>query len=182
MKRLCNYRHKNFLGIGAVLVCYLLLSSLLRIGSADAQQSPPTADINTEQKLDCVEQEPDCIEQELDNRINAFFTAIMEGNTESGFQEILRQSPLLVGRAGIATATIPSQIEMAKMEVGNLCSWEKFEAKRIGESVIVFRHIAKNERYPTYWMFAFYRTPSTTSSTSDSDTWVLTQVRFTSDL
>ena len=176
MKQLCNYWHKNFWGIGVTLVCCLLLLSLLRIGSADAQQSTPSADINTEQKLDC-------IEQELDNRINAFFTALMEGNTESAFREILRQSPLLAGRARIAIAGAPSQFEMLQEEeLGNLCGWEKIESKRIGESVIAFQYVGKHERYAQHWLFVFYRTPSTTSNMSDSDIWVITQMHSDTEL
>ena len=185
MKRRCGHWHRNFWGIGAVLVCFLLLLSSLRIvpadaqqpDPADAQQAPPTADINTEQELDC-------IEQELDNRIGAFFTAIMEGNTESAFQEILRQSPLNVGRPKSIIAGFPSQLDTLQTDVGNICGWEKYETKRIGENVIGIQYIAKHEQAPLFWVFVFYRTPSTTSSMtmSDPNAWVITQIKWKADL
>ena len=175
MKRRCDYWHRNFWGIGATLVCLLLLLSWLRIASADAQPSPPTADINTEQELDC-------IEQELHTRINTFFTAIMEGNTELAFREILKQSPLTVGRPAIAIAGMPSQLEMQKKDVGNIYGWDKYEAKRIGENVIAIQYITKHEQFPLFWVFVFYRTPSSSSDMSDPNAWVITQIKWKGDL
>jgi len=175
MKRLCDYWLKNFWGIGAILVCCLLLSSLLRIDSADAQQSPSAADCKIEQELDG-------IVQELNNRLNAFFATIMEGDTESAFQEIMRNSPAMqIGRIRDGIARMPNQVAMAKMESGNLCGWEKIETIQIGESVFEILYIAKHERIPLFWTFFFYRTPSTAPSI-DPNTWVVTGMRFGTEL
>jgi len=170
MERRGDYWFKNFLGIGAVLVCFLLLLSALRLAPVDAQQPPPSADTNRE--------------QELDTKISAFFTAFMRGNTESAFQELLWQSPFGSASAGSALVDLRNKAEETKTEFGDIYRWEKFETKRFGEDVVMVRYVLKHEQYPVLWTFVFYRKPSSTTSMTmtNPNAWVLVQLRFDTDI
>jgi hypothetical protein len=165
MERKYEPLYKIFFGVGAALLCVLLLLSALRMAPADAQTQPP-ADTGRE--------------QELDARIVNFFRTLAGGDSRTAFEELLRGSPLGSPSAGSQSTELRNKVEELKTDFGEILNWERYEAKRIGDDIVLVRHILKYEQYPVIWTFKFYRKPSNTPSMTNP--WVLIELHFDTNI
>jgi len=162
MKRRYNSLYKTFLGMGAALVCSLLLLPVLRIIPADAQP------ISTDGR-----------DQEIEGRIIAFFDSLQRGNLSTAFDGLLIQSPLNLSESASQLAELKNKTEEARNQFGEILNWERYDSKQIGADVIVIRYILKYDRYPVIWSFAFYRKPSSSPvSVMNPNRSVLVEVQF----
>jgi hypothetical protein len=167
MERQYNHLYKKLYSIGAALGCLLLLLLVLRFLPADAL-SQPAIDINRE--------------QELDTRIRTFFGALSRENSSSAFEELLRGSPLGSSNANLQTTDLRNKVDELGQQFGGIIDWEEYEIKRMGKDVIVMRYILKYDQYPIIWTFAFYRKPTSTSSLTTSNSWVLIELRYDTNI
>jgi hypothetical protein len=164
MARQYDSLYKNLYGIGAALVCFLLLLPTLRLMPTDAQL-PPTTDISREQGLDA--------------KILDFFMSLKRGNHTLALEELLRQSALGSASAESQLTDLRKEVEKAGTLFGDIQSWEKSEGKPIGSDIILVRYILKYDRYPVMWTFLFYRKPSSAPSiTSPGSSWELIELYF----
>jgi hypothetical protein len=166
MKRQYDILYKNLICIGAALICFLLLLPAFRLTQTEAQ-IPPTGDTNRD--------------SDLDSRIQTFFMTLQRTTiSTSAFDELLRGSPLgsldADQRSGLR-----SKVDDLKKDFGEIINWEEYESKQIGKDVRLVRYILKYEHYPVIWTFAFYRKP-TTSSSSLTASWVLVKLEFDTEL
>ena len=168
MKRQYDRLHKSLYVIGAVLVCFILLLPTLRVVQVGAQSPGSSADANRETALDI--------------RIGSFFETLKRGNLPSAFEELLLQSPLGSASAGSQISELQNQVGELRKDFGDILNWEKYEAKWIGDDVVVLRYILKYEQYPVLWSFAFYRTPASAPSMTMTNPWVLVALHFDTDL
>jgi len=173
MKQHYNPLYKSFCGVGAALICLMLLLSALRLLPTDAQI------------LSSVDVSGD---SDLDAKIKSFFATLASGNSDSAFEELLRQSPL--GSSGTNPQAAEQRNEMrnqtdalkAQSQFGEIIHWEKYETKSIGNDITLIRYILKYERYPVIWTFTFYRKPAVASSFSPSNSWVIIGLDFDTNL
>ena len=160
--------YKNFCGIGAALVCFLLLLYSPLFFPAGAQSASQSDTVR---------------EQEVETRIQAFFTALMRNNSVSAFNELLSQSPYGSFETGTALAELRKEIDDLSVQYGTILNYERYDTKRIGEDVVLSRYILKCDNGPVIWTFAFYRKPAmTTGLTSASNPWMFFQLHFDTDL
>ena len=153
--------YKSLCGMGAALVCFLLLLPTLQLITGNAQ-----TDINSERTLDA--------------KIQTFFGSLMGGNSSEAFGELLRSSPLGSADARPQLTELQKKVEEAK-QFGEIINWEEYESKRIGKDIMSLRYILKYEQYPIIWTFTFYRKPSGPSSMTTSNPWVLIDLRLETD-
>ena len=165
MERRYGHLYKNLFGIGAVLLCILLVLPSLRFFPAGAQNQPPT----------------DTSRDELDTRILVFFDALSRGNAASAFNELLRGSPLGSPDAGEPLTEMQNRLDGLQVQLGSILHWEKLDAKRIGSSIALVRYVLMYDNYPMVWTFTFYRKPAT-ATTLTNPGWVLVDLRFDTDM
>ena len=179
MERRYDQLYKSLYGVGATVACLLLLLSTLRLIPADAQTTPITDPTS---------------ERELESRVQTFFNTLIRGNLSLGVDELLRRS--VFSSSGTNSQSIEqlrTEIERAKTEFGEIINWERYDTRQIGTDVFVICYILKHEQHPVMWKFTFYRKPSSTSSlpTSTPSTlttlttpnpWLLSGLRFSSDV
>ena len=161
-------KHRNFLIIGAVLLCVLLLLPSLRLFPVGAQVTP-VADAR----------------DVFDTKILPFFEALRRGgNSSPAFDELLLGSPLGAPEASMQLTDLRRRVEGLQPEFGNILTQEKIETKQIGANITLVRYVLMYEHYPVVWTFAFYRKPPATTSvtTSTSTPWVLVELHFDTDL
>ena len=158
---------KNLFGIGAVVLCFLLLSSSLRLLPVGAQT-----------------QSTDANREEFDTRIVAFFDTLQKGPSTSAFYELLRGSPLGAPEASTQSNTLREKIDALQPQFGSILTWERLDIKRIGTSTVLVRYVLMYDYYPVVWTFTFYRKPSSTSSMaiSTANQWVLVELHFDTDM
>ena len=170
MERQYGNWYKSLYGIGAAVVCFLLLLPALRFIPVDAQISSSSAVVSGE--------------QEVEMRVRDFFTALMRGNSALALDDLLRGSSLGTGTTSAQQTELRNKTEEIRAEFGTIFSWEKIETKQIGEDVIVVRYVLKHDLHPVVWSFAFYRKPSGTSSITSTlpstnlNAWVLIGLHF----
>jgi len=165
MERRYGRMYKNLFGIGAVVLCVLLLLPSFRFFPAGAQ-SQPVADTSRD---------------EFDARILVFFDALAMRNSTSAFNELLRSSPLGTPDASESLTAMQSRIDELQTQFGNILLWEKLDTKRIGSNIVLVRYVLMYDHYPTVWTFTFYRKP-TTSTTLTTPGWVLVELHFETDM
>ena len=169
MERQDNQVYKKLIGMGAALICCLLLLPTLRILPTGAQQ--PMSSSSTSRGSD------------LEPRIDVFFQSLKRLNSVLAFDELLRGS--LLGSSGAIEQRnkLQSDTDEMRTEFGEILEWEPYETKTIGRDIISIRYILKYERYPVIWTFTFYRKPSSTpTSLSASNTWALIGLHCDTDL
>ena len=169
MEQQCNRLYKSLLGMGATLVCFLLLLPALRIIPADAQSQPASADISRD--------------SELDERIRAFFDSLQRGNLSTAFDGLLAQSPLHSPAAMPHQTDLRNKVGEARDQFGEILNWEQYDTKPIGTDVVVMRYILKYDQYPVIWTFSFYRKPSSLPGLiNPSNRWVVVGLQFDTSL
>ena len=164
MKQSYNPLHRSFCGMGVVLIGILLVLPFFQLFPVGAQ-SPSLND--------------GAGEHETDVKIRNFFDALARGSSTSAFDELLRQSPYGSFDAGQASVELQKKVAEMSGQYGGILHYEKYDAKRIGEDVILTRYILKYDNAPIIWTFAFYRKPTKTTSNA---TWMFVQLHFDTDL
>ena len=165
MKQQHNQLYKSIFGIGAVVLCCVLLFPVLRSVPAGAQTQPAAGTTG---------------EPELDTRITTFFRTLQTGTSALAFATLLHDSPL--GSDSTLVAALVNNVDNMRNEFGEIFGSERLEPKRIGTDVIVLRYILKYDEYPVIWSFAFYRKPSRTATVTPTHTWVLVELQFDTKL
>ena len=171
MERQYNRLYKSFYGMGAAVICFLLLLSAFRLVPVDAQ-TPPVTDPASE--------------RELELRIQTFFRTLTRGNAPA-LDELLRRSVFSSpGMDFPSVEQLRGNIDKAKTDFGDIIDFERIETRRVGEDIFVFRYILKYEKHPVMWTFTFYRKPSGTSTTpspspalTTPNPWLLIKLGFT---
>ena len=166
MERKYNRLYKNLCGIGAALLCFLLLLPSLRFLPTEAQPVDTGRD------------------HEFDVKIRTFFDSLAKGNSATAFEELLRQSPLASsGADSQSTEQLRNKVNELEMRFGKILHYEKYETKPIGEDIRLVRYILKYEQYPVIWTFTLYRKPvPLTSSSSMTNPWGLVELHFDTNL
>jgi len=163
-----KHLYKKLFGIGAVLLCLMLLLPSLRTLPVGAQTQPPV-DTNRE---------------EFEPRIQAFFTTLPRSSV-SAFDELLRGSPLDAPEARVSLTDLRRSVDSLQAEFGEILTFERLEIRRIGAHVAVARYALLYEHYPVVWTFTFYRRPpaSTSGITAPApNPWVLIELHFEMDM
>jgi len=154
------------LGIGAIMLCVVLLLPSFQIFPLNAQTQP--ADANRR--------------DELDAKIQVFFDALSRGNSTSAFNELLRSSPLLGSPdSSEAMTEIQHRVEGLQPQFGSIINWEKLDTKQIGTSIVLVRYVLMYDHYPVIWTFTFYRKPAATASPANPG-WGLVELHFNTDV
>jgi len=166
MKQQYDVLFKKLIGMGAVLICFLLLLPTLRFIPTEAQTTS-TADTTRD--------------SDFDSRIQTFFTAIKRGDYTSAFEGLLHQS-LLASLDTEQRSKFRSGIDDLEKEFGKLISWERYESKDIGKDIVQVRYIFKYEQHPVIWTFSFYRKPVVAPISGTSTSWVLVGLNFDTEL
>jgi len=164
MKQQYDILYKNFFGMGAALICFLLLLPTLRFVPTGAQTTS-TADSTSD----------------FDSRIQTFFTALTRGDYTSAFEGLWHQS-LLASLDTEQRSKLRSGIDDLEKEFGKLISWERYESKDIGKDIVQVRYIFKYEQHPVIWTFSFYRKPVVAPKSGTSTSWVLVGLHFDTEL
>jgi len=159
----CKHLYKNLFGMGAVLLCFLLLLPSLRMLPVEAQTQPPV----------------DPTREEFEPRIQNFFTTLSRVGSAPAFDELLRGGPLGVPEAIAQSAELRRSVEGLQTEFGDILAWERLEIKRVGTHIALARYVLMYDHYPVVWTFTFYRRPSATPSiTTSPPSWMLIGLRF----
>jgi len=155
-----NRLYKSFFGIGAALVCFMLLFPILRSVPAGAQLT--TADSR---------------EAERDARIRTFFEFLQAGSISTAFDRFLEHSPLS------SADTVDLRRDVSELNrFGDILGWERYDTRPVGTSVVVVRYILQYDQYPVIWSFAFYRKPPPRTAITTSNPWVLVELQFDTNL
>jgi len=168
MEQQYNQRYRNLLGIGAVLICFLLLLPALRFMPADAQSQSTSADISRD--------------IELDDRVRAFFDSLQRENLSAAFEGLLVQSPLSSPAAMQQHTDLRNKVAEARNQFGEILNWEKYDTKPIGTDVVIVRYVLKYDQYPVIWTFMFYRKPSSSPGIPNPNRWVVVGLQFDPNL
>ena len=162
-----GYLYRNLCGIGAALICLLLLLPALPFRTVEAQ-SQPLNDTSGE--------------HETDAKIQVFFDALMKGESSSAFDELFRQgtfkSPIEKEQA---STMMRGRLGEASVRLGEILDYKIYDTKRIDEDIVLSRYILKFEDGPTLWTFMFYRKPTAAGITNDNP-WRLVAINFDGDL
>jgi hypothetical protein len=166
-----KHLYKKLFGIGAVLLCLMLLLPSLRTLPVGAQTQPPV-DTNRE---------------EFEPRIQAFFITLSRIGSASAFEELLRGSPLDAPEARVPLTDLRRSVDNLQAEFGEILNWERLEIRQIGAHIAVARFALLYEHYPVVWTFTFYRRPPAsplgiTAPTSNPNPWVLIELHFEMDM
>ena len=166
MKPQYNQLYKSLFGIGAVVLCCVLLFHVLRSVPAGAQTQPAAGATG---------------EQELDTRITTFFRTLQTGTSALAFATLLHDSPL--SSDSTLVAALVNNVDNMNTQFDGILSWERHpDSKTIGSDIIVIRYILKYNEYPVIWSFAFYRKPPRTAVTGPTPNWVLVELQFDTKL
>jgi len=161
-----GYLYKNLFCIGAALLCLLLLLPSLWFFPVNAQ---PQSAVDTNR------------EQELDVRIRDFFSALARRNSASAFDELFRSSPLGSPDANVHVDAVRRKVDDFRTLFGDIHSWDKYDTKQVGESILLIRYILKYDDHPVIWEFTFYRKPSAPTSLT-APSWVLIGLHFDTEM
>ena len=171
MTQQSNHLYRTLCGMGAALICFLLLLSSFQFPPVGAQSQPLTSSLIDTGR-----------EQEIDARIRTFFETLARGSSTSAFDELLRQSPFSNYEAGQASAELRKKTDELSVQYGGMLNHEKCDFKRIGDDLVLTRYISKHENSPIIWTFAFYRKPAGATSITNPNTWMFIQLHFDTDL
>ena len=170
MKRQNGHLYRGLCGIGAALICLLLLLPSLPFRMVEAQSQTPTQTLNDTSE-----------EHETDAIIQVFFDALMKGNSTSAFDELFRHSVFLPTEVEQLSMMIRNKLAELSIRNGKILDYKKINTKRIDEDFVLGLYITKSEKAPQIWVFAFYRNPTTTGITNDNP-WALVQFNLEADL
>ena len=160
-----SHLYRSLCGIGAALICFLLLFCF---------QFPP-AGAQTQSLVDTSR------DHEFEPRIQTFFRTLQGGHSQLAFDGLLHQSPLNLGDPQ-AVADSRSRVDEMRTQFGEILHWERFESKQIGEDVVLVRYVLKYDHYPVVWTFTLYRKPTVTPSISNPNPWLLVELHFDTNL
>jgi len=164
-----RHLYKKLFGIGAVLLCLLLLLPSLRTLPVGAQ-IPPATDPNRE---------------DFEPRIHTFFNTLSRVGPGPAFDEFLRGSPLGTPEAITQSTDLRRSVDALQTDFGDILAWERLEIRQIGTHIAVARYVLLYEHYPVVWTFTFYRRPPATPSVTAPPTsvpWVLIELHFDMDM
>ena len=164
MEQKHNQLYKSLFGIGAVLVCFVLLLFIFRVPPVGAQSQSVMGAIDI---------------QVLERRVETFFEQLHLGNTPLAFSELLRLSPLISPGAAPELTNLQTRVTDANARFGGILAWERLEVRPIGADVIAIRYVLKYDQYPVVWSFLFYRKPSTGAI---ANRFVVVALQFNTDL
>ncbi|NLY00031.1 MAG: hypothetical protein GXY83_28365 [Rhodopirellula sp.] len=127
---------------------------------------------------------PDPVVDGLHARALKFLEKVSQGQVETAYQDLLRDSPLM--RQFEQSETLKELVEKTGgllARYGECRKIERVAAKRVGENLVVLRYLFQCESFPLVWHFVFYRTPARDNLPAPVDLpWRLVVVRFDMEL
>lgn len=150
-----------------VLVVILSLVGVTIATLATTAQQPATTDDTTIVALDA--------------RVGRFLEAVSIGDTERAYVDLLAGSRLVLQKD--AVTKLVEKTGQLRTQFGKYQSFERVDAERIGQDLVLMTYLYKSTDYPVVWRLAFYNgTASTAESLPKTDAWRVISVRFDTDL
>ena len=118
----------------------------------------------------------------LGKRLNNFFDDVIKRRTPEAYGDLLAGSQLAkLDRQPQREQLIKKTVELETI-YGRPRSYERFDARRIGADLVLFRYLYKCEDYPVVWHIAFYRDVRGAETPNALDEWRVISVKFDTDL
>lgn len=95
--------------------------------------------------------------KELTNKI---MTKISSGDTDSGFNLMKPYVPISGTEIDAAAVQTKAQLEQYGKRFGKSTGFEFIDSKKMGDSLLRIRYLAKMENTALPWVFIFYKSPS----------------------
>jgi hypothetical protein len=144
-----------------LIVAGLLVPSFL-MATAVAQPEPAT----------------DPVVAKLDDSIGRFFDGVAKGDVSKSYAELLKDSPL--SRQSDAVKGLIDKTKEIEKKYGKYRGYDRLDAKRIGNDLILVRCLYKCDEFPVAWYLSFYR--DFKHSDADNSNWIVVSMRFDTDL
>ena len=145
------------------LAALAVVASALPAGS----QEPPTA-------------EEDATIAKLHARTVQFLEGVSLGRVESALAELVSGGSL--AKQDEAIRKLTEQTRELESKYGKYRAFERIDARRIGEDLVLAKYLYKCENYPVVWYFTYYRDFKRSDAAPESDNWILIALRFDTDL
>ena len=123
---------------------------------------------------------PDPIVEALGARVRLFLEGVSLGTTQAAYEELLAGSPLL--KQTEAVEALVKKTEELDDRYGVYRGFEPISARRVGNDLVLLKHLYKCESFPVVFYFAFYRTPRGDGASDASNNWRVIIVRFDTKL
>jgi len=117
----------------------------------------------------------------LDARVGRFLEAVSIGDTERAYTDLLVGSRLAQQKE--AVAKLVEKTGQLQALYGKYQSFERIDAERIGQDLVLMTYLYKSADFPVVWRLAFYHgTAGAADSLPKADSWQVISVRFDNDL
>ena len=116
----------------------------------------------------------------LHERTVQFLEGVSLGRADTALGELLANGPL--AKQTDAVKKLVDEIRTLESRYGKYRAFERIDAKRIGQDLVLTRYLYKCENYPVVWYFTYYRDFKRSETVADSNNWVLIGVRFDTEL
>ncbi len=128
-------------------------------------------------------QESDRVIELLNPRVSQFFEEVSQNSTsaEPAFHNLLLGGRLAAESETDKVVALAAKASELTNRFGEYRGYDRIQAKRIGEDLVLMKYLYKCEHFPVVWYFTFYRAPGDLGS-ENADAWRVIIVRFDTEL
>ncbi len=124
--------------------------------------------------------EEDPVIEHLHDQTVPFLEGVSLGRAEAAFAELLVGSPL--AQQTEAVNKLVSAARAIETRYGKYREFERIDARRVGEDLVLMKYLYKCDDFPVVWYFTYYRDFKHSDMTTENNEWMVIAVRFDTDL
>jgi len=112
----------------------------------------------------------------LDGESTQFLEGISRNEMDSAYADLLEGSELT--RRTEEIQKLIARTREIETKYGKYRSFERIDAKRIGNDLVLLKYLYKCNSFPVIWYFTYYRDFKRGDASTSNNNWVVIAVRF----